>query len=217
MFADTSKPPVTPPPARQVQTTGFDAVAAVTPDLRLKSAVTGAFDAGSDTAARPGTDKPTGVVMGAGFDRRTAGGTTSTGRVGTVTGGGFDAPRTPAGATAQRPGVQASGFGSAKQAPAESAAVAKPIGPTVPVEVLFKPVPGYTDEARSRGVQGDVILEVEFLATGTVRVIRVIRGLGSGLDELAVRSAGQIRFKPALDGGRPVDVRTNVLIVFRLS
>jgi TonB family protein len=218
MFANTPKPVVTPPPPRQVQTTGFDTATAVTPDMKLKTAVTGAFDAGNDMAARPGTDKPAGVVMGAGFDQRPADGARVSGRAGTVTGGGFDTRRAPASAPPPRsPVVQASGFGDAKPAQSGSRVTAKPIGPTTAVEVLLKPVPGYTDEARSRGIQGDVILEVEFSATGTVRVIRVIRGLGYGLDELAVRSAGQIRFKPALDGGRPIDVRTNVLIVFRLS
>lgn len=217
-FANAPKPAVVPPPARQVQTTGFDAATAVAPDMKLKAAVTGAFDAGNDMAARPGTDKPKGMVMGAGFDQRAAGGSVSSGRTGAVTGGGFDTRRAPASAPDPRPqAVQASGFGDAKPALTPSPATAKPIGPTVPVEVLFKPVPGYTDEARSRGIQGDVILEVEFSAAGTVRVLRVIRGLGHGLDELALRSAGQIRFKPALDGGRPIDVRTNVVIVFRLS
>jgi TonB family protein len=217
-FANAPKPAVVPPPSRQVQTTGFDSATAIAPDMKLKTAVTGAFDAGNDMAARPGTDKPKGVVMGAGFDQRAAGGGAPSGRPGAVTGGGFDAQRAPASALPARPpAVQATGFGDVKPAqPGAPTAAAKPVG-TVPVEILFKPVPGYTDEARSRGIQGDVILEVEFSAAGTVRVLRVIRGLGHGLDDLAVRSAGQIRFKPALDGGRPIDVRTNLLIVFRLS
>jgi protein TonB len=62
-----------------------------------------------------------------------------------------------------------------------------------------------------------VILEVDFASTGSVRVLRIVRGLGHGLDEAAARAAEQIRFKPAQDAGRPVDFRTTVHIVFRLA
>jgi hypothetical protein len=50
-----------------------------------------------------------------------------------------------------------------------------------------------------------------------VRVLRLIRGLGHGLDEAATQAALQIRFKPALDQGRAVDSRATVNIVFRLA
>lgn len=85
------------------------------------------------------------------------------------------------------------------------------------VEVLFKPIPVYTDEARKLRIEGDVILEVEFLSSGTLRVIRVVRGLGYGLDEAATAAAQQIRFKPAQASGQAVDSRNTVSIVFRLA
>ena len=51
-----------------------------------------------------------------------------------------------------------------------------------------------------------------------VRVLRVVRGLGHGLDEAAQRAALRIRFKPAQSSdGRPVDSRATVHITFRLS
>jgi TonB family protein len=62
-----------------------------------------------------------------------------------------------------------------------------------------------------------VLLEVEFGATGSVTILRVVQGLGHGLDEAAATAAKQIRFKPAQDGGRPVDYRATVHIVFRLA
>ena len=65
------------------------------------------------------------------------------------------------------------------------------------------------------GVRED--LEVDFAATNEVRVVRVVRGLGYGLDEMAAQAAQQIRFKPAMGGGKPVDVRAMVTIVFRLA
>jgi len=66
-------------------------------------------------------------------------------------------------------------------------------------------------------IEGDVLLDIEFCATGQIRVMRVVRGLGHGLDEAATRAAQGMRFKPAQSNGRPVDVRTTVHIVFRLA
>ena len=86
-----------------------------------------------------------------------------------------------------------------------------------PVEIVSKPTPEYTDEARSARIEGTVSLELEFTAAGDVRVLRVVRGLGHGLDEAAQRAALRIRFKPAQSDGRPVDSRATVHITFRLS
>jgi TonB family protein len=52
---------------------------------------------------------------------------------------------------------------------------------------------------------------------GWVEVIRVIRGLGHGLDEAAVRAAQQIRYKPARRDGQPVEFPASVRIVFQLA
>jgi TonB family protein len=87
----------------------------------------------------------------------------------------------------------------------------------IPLEILSKPTPAYTDEARSLKIEGDVILEVNFSAAGDIQVLRVVRGLGHGLDEAAARAAQGMRFKPARSAGRPVDFRTTVHIVFRLA
>jgi TonB family protein len=82
---------------------------------------------------------------------------------------------------------------------------------------VFKPTPEYTDEARSARIEGTVTLELEFTAAGDVRVLRVVHGLGHGLDEAAERAALRIRFKPAQSDGRAVDSRATVHITFRLS
>jgi TonB family protein len=87
----------------------------------------------------------------------------------------------------------------------------------IPVEVLSKPTPVYTDAARRLKIEGEVVLEVEFLASGAVRVLKVVRGLGHGLDESAAAAAEEIRFKPASSEGRAVDSRATVQIVFRLA
>src|SRR5207237_4902673 len=89
--------------------------------------------------------------------------------------------------------------------------------PQTPVEILFKPKPDYTDEARKLKIEGEVLVRVLFTAAGEVRVLDVVRGLGHGLDESAVRAAQQIKFKPALKDGQPVDSTATVRIVFQLA
>jgi TonB family protein len=58
---------------------------------------------------------------------------------------------------------------------------------------------------------------VVFLASSQVQVIRVVSGLGHGLDEAAVRAAKQIRFRPAQREGQPIDFPARVRIEFRLA
>ena len=83
--------------------------------------------------------------------------------------------------------------------------------------ILEKPKPEYTAEGRSMKIEGDVVVDMVFLANGSVQINRVISGLGHGLDEAAVRSAQQIKFKPALRQGQPVDFPARVRIEFRLA
>jgi len=90
-------------------------------------------------------------------------------------------------------------------------------GATTGVAILSKPNPGYSTEARTIKLEGDVVLEVVFLASGQVQVIRVVSGLGHGLDEAAMQAARQIRFRPAQRNGQPVDFHAHVRIEFRLA
>lgn len=87
----------------------------------------------------------------------------------------------------------------------------------VPAEILSKPTPTYTDEARAKRIEGEVLLEVVFEASGKLRVLKIVRGLGHGLDDSAVRAAEQIHFKPALKDGQPSDSTAVVHIIFQLA
>ena len=113
--------------------------------------------------------------------------------------------------------VQSSGFGNqtvAADAPKKKATA----GPAdTPVDLLDKPRPEYTAEGRRLKLEGDVVIDVVFLANGTMQVNRVISGLGHGLDEAAVRAAQQIKFKPAKRDGQPVDYPARVRIEFRMA
>lgn len=114
--------------------------------------------------------------------------------------------------------VANAGFGTASAGstpPAQRQAQDTPS--ETPVEVLWKPKPVYTAEAREKKLEGDVTLEVMFRASGDVQVLRVVRGLGAGLDESARAAARQIRFRPGKKDGVPVDRTGVVLIKFELS
>jgi TonB family protein len=204
-------------PSKPVQQAGFDTSAARASDPKAASAIVGAFD---QTAVggrmRPGNGRPNGVAD-AGFGTglgTVAGG----GGKGVVAAGGFDSTTGGGGGGGARPAqtVKASDF-DARAAQTEKPQV-KPQAPTeVALQILSKPTPAYTDEARAMKIEGEVALEVEFMATGEVKVMRIVRGLGHGLDESAIRAVKGVRFKPAQRDGQPVDVRTTVNIVFQLA
>ena len=88
---------------------------------------------------------------------------------------------------------------------------------TFPVEIVSKPKPVYTDEARKLNLEGEVLLEVMFGANGELHVNRVVRGLGHGLDEAAVTAANKIKFKPAQRNGSAVDSTAIVHVMFQLA
>jgi TonB family protein len=132
---------------------------------------------------------------------------------GTGFGNGVAAAPQPVAASGR---VQTANFDQApvaetKKAPQQIKAV------ILPVSIQEKPTPVYTAEARKLHVEGEVLLQVMFTATGQVRVMRVLRGLGYGLDEAAMRAAEKIRFSPAQQEGRPVDSTATLHIVFQLS
>jgi TonB family protein len=134
-------------------------------------------------------------------------------------GNGIASPGVGDGRSSGRGTVQSAGFGSA-QPTAPAGPRARPLeapAPTTPVEILSKPNPVYTEEARRMKLEGEVLLEVLFSADGRIQVQRVVRGLGFGLDEAAVTAASRIRFKPAQRSGQPVDSTAVVHVVFQLA
>jgi TonB family protein len=90
-------------------------------------------------------------------------------------------------------------------------------GVSEPIEILAKPKPIYTEEARRLRIEGEVVLEVLFRASAQVCVLRVVKGLGHGLDASAEIAAMGIRFHPAAEAGRAVDSVGTVKIEFQLA
>ena len=211
--AEVPKPlPVTPVVAKLVEPAPAPLVPAVERPIEKpvvqRPPETGLFE--RTNAAR--TNQAAAVVTTGGFGSQTA--STRAANETTVTTGGFSSgARAPRAAASGE--VQTAGFD--QRAPAQPSVAAVTKANDRPVEIVFKPTPEYTDEARSARIEGTVSLELEFTAAGDVRVLRVVRGLGHGLDEAAQRAALRIRFKPAQSDDRPVDSRATVHITFRWS
>jgi len=81
---------------------------------------------------------------------------------------------------------------------------------------ISTPDPEYTEEARRAKTQGTCILWLIVDAEGRPRDIRVVRGLGFGLDVKAIEAVKQWRFEPAQKDGKPVNVQISVEVGFRL-
>jgi TonB family protein len=185
---------------------------------------TGGFGDPNGVAGKGDPNRPTNVNRqglpslpgGEGYGNGTGG---KNGTPGIVASTGFgNGTAIPPTASTKKGTVVAGGFGNA----AETAeAPKKKVGPSGPAdnppEILDKPRPEYTAEGRSKRIEGDVVVELVFLANGSIHINRVVSGLGYGLDDSAVRAAQQIKFKPAKRQGEPVDYPARVRIEFRLA
>jgi TonB family protein len=194
-------------PARKVQTGGFGDPNGVPPQKDAHGAVQIASLGEFDLPAGRGNGNGTGGIHGV---------------AGTVKSAGFGngvATGTGGPGSHGRGGVQTAGFGSGGVGGegGSGGGHASRVPELLPVEILDKPNPIYTEEARRLKVEGEVLLEVDFGANGDLRVLRVVRGLGHGLDESAVHAAQRIRFKPARKDGRPEDTVAMLHVVFQLA
>jgi TonB family protein len=94
---------------------------------------------------------------------------------------------------------------------------------TVPAEMVIAPRliryrdPVYTDEALMNGVRGSVTFEARFDTEGKFEVLRMLDGLGFGLDERALEAIRQWRFAPATRNGVPVMVIARIEVEFKDS
>jgi len=215
-------------PRAPVKTNVFSTGSSATPTMAAapQKVQTGGFGdpngvPASDPHGRPVTIAQAGsfdLPTGPGYGNGTGG---SHGARGVVASTGFGsgiATGNGSGVSASRGAVRQGGFGDADVV--ASSAKAKSVAPTVttlPAEITFKPRPVYTEEGRQLKIEGEVLLEVVFTANGQIHIVKVMRGLGHGLDEAAVRAAEQIQFKPALKDGHPADFEAVLHIMFQLA
>lgn len=213
-------------PARVVYTGSFGSSATPTVNAPIQKVQTGGF---GDPNGLPGEGKQGAKLQAAklgSFDLPEGPGTGNgtggaKGIKGTIASAGFgNGVAQPGQGDGRRSGqgVQASGFSDqqiASGTPRRNLEDAS--ATTFPAEIVYKPRPVYTDEARKLSLEGEVLLEVMFGANGQLRVNRVVRGLGHGLDEAAVSAANKIRFKPAQRNGAAVDSTAIVHVIFQLA
>jgi outer membrane biosynthesis protein TonB len=207
-----------------VMTAGSSALPTIDKPLPLDKVQTGGF---GDTEGLPGPSNPNkrsnigafgdpALPPGPGNGNGTGGATGARGAVAS-TGFGNGVAIPPPGKKAGT--VQSTGFANQNDQVMETPKKKADDGPAVePVVILAKPKPVYSAEALKMNLEGEVLLDVIFPASGgTVHVNRVIKGLGHGLDEAAARAAEQIKYKPALSNGHPVDFPAVVHIVFQTA
>lgn len=75
-----------------------------------------------------------------------------------------------------------------------------------PLKITSKPRPAYTDKARQSNTQGTIQMAALFGTNGRVQHVLLLKRLGNGLDEEAVRAARRIQFQPEMKGGKPIAV-----------
>jgi protein TonB len=80
----------------------------------------------------------------------------------------------------------------------------------------YSPDPEYSEEARKENYQGAMQLGLTVSAEGKPVEVCIEQGLGSGLDQKALATVREWRFAPGTEAGRPVPVRINVEIEFKL-
>jgi len=85
-----------------------------------------------------------------------------------------------------------------------------------PPRLLSEVKPDYTEDARRRGLEGEVVLEIVVRRDGRVGDVRVLKGLGAGLDQQAMQAVRRWTFASATRKGRPVDVIVEVAVEFKL-
>lgn len=82
--------------------------------------------------------------------------------------------------------------------------------------VLFDPSPTYPAVAHSLKLQGTTILQLTVTPAGTPSDIAILKPIGCGLDDQAVKALGTWKFKPAMLNGIPVPVRIDVEVSFNM-
>ena len=88
---------------------------------------------------------------------------------------------------------------------------------TQPVEIR-KGTPQYTADAMRARIQGSIIVECVVQTNGVCTNIHVTRSFDPafGLDQEAIKAAGQWRFRPGRRRGEPVPVLVSMEIAFAL-
>ncbi len=89
----------------------------------------------------------------------------------------------------------------------------EPIGGIAAIQKLIV----YPEIAKRAGVQGRVFVKAYVDETGKVNKVELIRGIGAGCDEAAMKAVNSVMFKPGKQRGKPVKVQVTVPVLFKLQ
>jgi TonB family protein len=224
-----AEPKLTPAPKPAVRTGTFQSIELAKGPAAPKVAKVGAFGDPNGVPPSPNS-RPSPVTMArvGAFDlpegggHSGGGGQSASGGVQQTSFGNGGTGSTNSGSGSAHAGgtVKTGAFGETPITAAQTtpAARPRPAEPAfTPVEIISKPKPAYSQEARDLKLEGQVSLDVVFLSTGSIKIVRVVHGLGHGLDEAAEQAAQRVRFRPATRGGVPVDANATIYITFELT
>ena len=103
----------------------------------------------------------------------------------------------------------------ASEAPKQTVYVVK-TGEITPPTVTFGPDPDYSREAREAKYMGSLLIALVVSPTGKPTDLQIQKPLGLGLDEKGVAAVETWKFEPALKDGKPVPVRVQIQVTFKL-
>jgi protein TonB len=83
-------------------------------------------------------------------------------------------------------------------------------------QVIYQVDPEFSEEARKAKFMGIVTVNLIVDQQGRPQNVRVLRGVGMGLDQKAMDAVRQYKFKPAMEGGKPVAVELNIEVNFQI-
>jgi len=94
----------------------------------------------------------------------------------------------------------------------------KHVGGGISAPVLtHEEVPEFSEEARKAKFSGTVTIYIVVDQHGIPQNVRLMHGVGMGLDEKALEAVKLYRFRPAMEAGKPVAVDMNVVVTFQLE
>jgi periplasmic protein TonB len=118
-------------------------------------------------------------------------------------------------ATGQQPAnpAPAASANDAQNAPGMPLHVGGAVQKPIPIHIVY---PDYSDEAREAKFSGTVVVYLQVDKNGDPSHVRVVKGVGMGLDEKAVEAVRQYKFKPATLNGEPVTVDLYINVNFQI-
>jgi protein TonB len=84
------------------------------------------------------------------------------------------------------------------------------------LEAIYKNIK-YPRLAQEAGIEGKVYLLAFIDENGSVKDVKVVKGIGGGCDEAAIEAVKKISFSPGINKGQPVKVKLSLSVVFKLK